>query len=157
MTERSYVWESILVGDATIAPYSSAEWAELQRFLVGASKDDYGMLAGTGNGTQLALEVQATGPASATVNLFVGAALCNGRLYINDATLNLAIGANASGNTRIDTIIIRGKDIGNVMLYTFQFQSPHTITSAYANQCVNKKTGLMISKLESITQGRLDK
>lgn len=107
MSERSYVWESTLVGDATIAPYSSAEWAELQRNLVNASRNDYGILAGTGNGTQLALEVQATGPASATVNLFAGAALVNGRLYINDATLNLSIGANASGNPRIDTVVIR--------------------------------------------------
>lgn len=107
MTERSYVYDGILVGDATIAPYSSAEWAELQRNLAGAARNNYGVLAGTGNGTQLALEVQATGPASATVNMFAGAAIVNGRLYINDATLNLAIGANASGNPRIDTVVIR--------------------------------------------------
>lgn len=107
MTERSYVYDGFLVGDATIAPYSSAEWSELQRNLASAARNDYGVLAGTGNGTQLALEVQATGPASATVNMYAGAAIVNGRLYINDATLNLAIGANVSGNSRIDTVIIR--------------------------------------------------
>jgi hypothetical protein len=107
MTERSFVWDGILTGDATIAPYSSAEWAELQRNLAGAGRNNYGVLSGTGNGTQVALEVQATSPASAGVRMFMGAALVNGHVYINDATLTLSISANASGSTRIDTVIIR--------------------------------------------------
>lgn len=114
MSERSYVYDGILVGDATIAPYSSADWAELQRYLVGAAHNDYGVLAGTGNGTQLPLEVQSTAIASASINMFAGAAIINGRVYINDATLNLAIGANASGNTRIDTLIIRRDTVAQI-------------------------------------------
>lgn len=107
MGERSYVWDNVLVGDATTAPYSSSEWAEQQGFLAGASKANYGVIDGTGDGTNNPLVVLASSPASKIIHLKAGAALCNGRLYINDADLPFTVQDNASGNARVDMLVIR--------------------------------------------------
>src|SRR5688500_5163194 len=109
MTQTSAPWEGILLGDAADAPYSSAEWAHLWALLhgVGASFPNYGVIKGTGGGTYDPLQVTATSPASVTVEVQAGAALVNGRLYENTSAVTLAVSANASGNPRIDTVIMR--------------------------------------------------
>lgn len=109
MAETSQVWDGILVGDATVAPYSALEWAAREELLhdIGSVFPNYGVLKGTGGGTYPALGVQAKAVVSANVEVQIGAALVNGRLYENTAALTLAIGANASGNARIDTVVLR--------------------------------------------------
>lgn len=107
MTERSYVWDGQLIGDATIAPYDTSEWARIWRNLTGGARVNYGVLKGTGDGTNEPLTVRATSPASKNVDVLQGAALVHGRLYETDATVTLAIAPNASGNPRIDLVILR--------------------------------------------------
>lgn len=109
MTEQSQPWEGQLIGDATLAPYSASEWASYwnKLFSVGSVFPNYGVIKGTGSGSYEPLAVLATNPASVNVEVQVGSALVNGRLYQNDAVISLPIAANASGNSRIDTIILR--------------------------------------------------
>lgn len=109
MAETSYVWDGILLGDATNSPYSAAEWTALWNLLhgVGDSFPNYGVLKGTGPGTFDPLNVHQTSIASTNIEVVAGSALVNGWLYKNSATVTLPIGANASGNPRIDTVVLR--------------------------------------------------
>lgn len=107
MTQNSSPWDGIAVGDAINAPYSSNEWAHLWALLSGAGSTfpNYGILLGSGDGTYDPLQVIASG--GSNVDVSVGAALVNGKLYETDAAITLAVGANASGNPRIDTVVLR--------------------------------------------------
>lgn len=110
MTELSTVWDGILTGDAAaVAPYSASEWAARQKLLQGQGTvfPNYGVLVGTGDGTYPALSVQAKSPATTQIEIEIGAALVAGYLYQNTAALSFTVGANASGNARVDTVILR--------------------------------------------------
>jgi len=107
MAETSRFWDGIAVGDAATAPYSSDEYARVQRDLIRASEADSGPLLNTGVAPDLGLTVRATTPASASVEVTAGSAIVRGTWYNSSATETLAIGPNASGNPRIDTIILR--------------------------------------------------
>lgn len=109
MTEYSLPEQGLTIGDAVLAPYSADNWATAWSYLIGfgASRADSGVIAGNGNGTQYSLQVAETSPTSANVTLYPGSAVVQGKQYVNDADLTLAIGANASGNDRIDTVILR--------------------------------------------------
>lgn len=109
MTEYGLPFDGVSLGDAVNAPYSAAEWAAqwaLQHG-VGSAFPNYGILKGTGSGSYEALDVTATNPVSTDIEIQIGAALVNGWLYRSTAVETKAIGANASGNPRIDTVIIR--------------------------------------------------
>lgn len=109
MTQSSKPWDGILLGDASEAPYSSNEWAHIWNMLhgVGSVFPNYGIIPGTGDSSHAPLQVLETSAVSANVEIHVGAALVNGKLYENTATEALAVGANVSGNPRIDTVILR--------------------------------------------------
>src|SRR5258706_14945776 len=109
MTEYSIPQQGILVGDASRAPYDASEWAyDHDAFMNGfGSRANFGVMYGYDNGTNFSLEVTAVAIASMNVELKVGAALIRGVVYVNNATYTLAIGANASGNSRIDTVALR--------------------------------------------------
>lgn len=70
------------------------------------------MLAGSGDATtgNLGLTVTQQSPAAKGVLVSSGAANVNGTIYTNDANVSLSVDPNASGLTRIDTIILR-KDV----------------------------------------------
>lgn len=105
MTEISRPWTGATIGDA--GPYSADQWAHLQRNAMGFNDPDSAPLLGSGAAPEVGLTVAATSPASAGVRVFAGSALVQGTYYETDATVTLAIAANASGNPRIDTIILR--------------------------------------------------
>lgn len=107
MTRASYFWDGITTGDA--GPYSSAQYALFLKFLhgIGASRPNLGPLLGSGTPPNNGLRVQAQSPAAAAVDVLAGAALVAGRLVTYDSTTALTIAANASGNPRIDTVVIR--------------------------------------------------
>jgi len=107
MTETSAPWELVTTGDATVAPYSSTEWAHLWalRHGAGAVFPNYGILQGTGNATYDPVQVIAAG--GAVVDVKIGSALVNGRLYETTAVVALTVNSNSSGNPRIDTVILR--------------------------------------------------
>lgn len=109
MTEYGLPFDGLLTGDASKAPYSAAEWARQWRLRhgVGTPYPNYGVFKGTGSGNYAALEVLAANPASSNVEVQIGAALVDGRFYETTAVAPLTINANASGNPRIDTVILR--------------------------------------------------
>lgn len=118
MSETSQVWDGISVGDAAaVAPYSASEWAARQKLLQGQGTvfPNYGVLHGTGDGTYSPLQVQAKSPASTQIEVEAGSALVNGYLYQNTAALSFTIGANASGNPRVDTVILRVDFVGQTV------------------------------------------
>lgn len=109
MTEISYPQDGLLLGDATAAPYDADEFAlHVMGNQAGfARRADYGPVKGYDDGTHYGLEVTQTSIASANVLLRPGSAMVTGTVYENTTDLTLAVGANASGNARIDTVIIR--------------------------------------------------
>lgn len=105
--QTSRPWDGISTGSA--GPYSSANWADTWDGAF-ARSDGYpnaGAFQATGTPPNNGLHVQAQSPAAAAVDVLIGTALVNGRWYINTATVALTIAANASGNPRIDTVILR--------------------------------------------------
>lgn len=107
MTEISRPWQSTTPGDA--GPYSSDNWSQLQRYIIGQDGQNVesGIVEGSGVNPDPGLTVTQRGAgANMSVDISAGAALVNGTFYIDDATVNKAIAANASGNPRIDTIIL---------------------------------------------------
>src|SRR5690242_11576305 len=100
MAEQSRHWTGTTIGDATLAPYSASKWADQERLEHGQGTvfPNYGVLQGTGDGTYPPLRTQATSPASAQIEIRPGSALVHGYLYENSSTINLTVGANASGN-----------------------------------------------------------
>lgn len=109
MTEYGLPFDGVLTGDSSKAPYSAAEWARQWKLRhgAGASYPNYGVFAGSGDGTYIPLQVNETSPISSNVQVQIGAALVDGRFYENDAVVTLAINANVAGNPRIDTIVLR--------------------------------------------------
>lgn len=109
MTQTSYPWDGQVLGDATIAPYDAGEWVELWRKLSGAGTVfvQNGLIQGTGGGTYEPLAVNASSPTSVNVEVAPGSALAHDRLYSSSAVEALAVSANASGNPRIDTVVLR--------------------------------------------------
>ncbi len=116
MTQNSSPWDGISVGDAANSPYSAAEWSHLWALLGGAGSGfpNYGILQGTGGSSTFdPLQVSAAGGANVQVN--IGAALVNGKLYETDAAVPLTVGANVSGNPRIDTVVLRADYIAQTV------------------------------------------
>ena len=97
MAETSRFWDGRTsegaAGDA--GSYSSAAFAELVAAIL---SDRTGVLSG--------LAVTQNTPAAKSVLVAAGKAIIAGRLYINDAVKTLAIDDNASGNPRIDRIVL---------------------------------------------------
>lgn len=110
MTEISFPHDGTSLGDATLAPYSAQEWATYWKnlFAIGGDRADYGVIRSTGGSNTLeSLQVSQNSPAAANVLVNPGSAMVNGTGYINDSTVQVTIAANASGNPRIDTIVLR--------------------------------------------------
>lgn len=109
MTEYGLPFDGVLIGDATKAPYSAVEWARQWKLRHGSGVllPNYGVFKGTGNGTYEALEVLETNPVSTNIEVQIGAGLIDGRFYETTAVVALPVNANASGNPRIDTVILR--------------------------------------------------
>lgn len=107
MTQISRPWNGVVTGDS--GPYSDQEWHEAWRNALGfgAGRANYGPVRGNDNGTDESLAVNADSPASANVVVSPGSALVRGLIYVSDATETLAIAANASGNPRIDVVVLR--------------------------------------------------
>lgn len=107
MTEATRPWNGTTIGDA--GPYSDSDWQELYRAIIGwgASRNNVGVFLGSGTQPNDGLKVQAQSPATASIDVLMGAALIQGIAYINTATEDFLIAANASGNPRIDTVIVQ--------------------------------------------------
>lgn len=105
MTEVSRFWTGTTPGDA--GPYSADQFSHVLELLLHASDDKSGVIIDSDPSVAFSLRVRATSPASTNVEVTAGAALVDGTFYENTATLTFAIAANASGNARIDTIVLQ--------------------------------------------------
>lgn len=106
MTELSYFWDGIVTGDAALAApdgYTEQQFASVFSKILGSDAATGFIVPDYAN----ELEVAADSPASANIEVNTGAASIKGMPYENTAVETLTIAANASGNPRIDRIILR--------------------------------------------------
>lgn len=108
MAEDSAYWAGEITGDAASvdvwdAPYTSLEWSDIWKKSL-ASDVNYGLVVPDYDNE---LEVTAKSPVSMNVAVDSGVMFIRGKMYENTTSNDLAIGANASGNPRIDRVIIR--------------------------------------------------
>lgn len=106
MTELSRPWNGTTVGDA--GPYTDEHWQEIWRNTLGLGgiRGNVGVFLGSGTSPNDGLKVQAQSPTTFNVDVLMGAALVHGIFYLSDATVPLTVSANASGNARVDTVIL---------------------------------------------------
>lgn len=107
MTQSGKPWNGTTVGDA--GPYTAKQWQELYQHIIGVGglRANVGVFLGSGTPPNEGLKVQAQNPVTTSIDVLSGAALVQGIAYINTATESFAIAANASGNGRIDTVVLR--------------------------------------------------
>lgn len=102
--ESSWPWDGTTEGDAVDAPYDEQAWGDLERLGFG-SGGNVGVLSNPYDLNRLAVTERGAG-ANMSVDVDTGAALVYGKWYKNTATVNLTIAANASGNPRIDRVVV---------------------------------------------------
>lgn len=126
MTQYGAPFDGILTGDATVAPYSSTEWARIWKLQhgAGASFQNYGVFEGSGGGVYPPLFVNAKSPVSTNIEVEIGAAQVNGHFYETTAVETFVVGANASGNARIDTVILRLDYVANTIRLALKQGTP---------------------------------
>lgn len=112
MTEISRPWsgQTALGDPGDAGPYSHINWRDIFRYSMGLYSADSGVLVDSGVVPDPGLTVQQQSPLAAGVTLTPGRALVQGTFYENDANLNFSIAPNVSGQTRIDTLILRRDD-----------------------------------------------
>jgi len=104
MTERSWPWPGVALGDA--GPYSDDEWDDMFEMRFGSGEGaDYrnrGVIRNWAN------ELEVIDPSIANqVNVDTGAALVHGKHYDNDAVVNIVGIPNSGAPWREDTILLR--------------------------------------------------
>lgn len=105
MSESSIPWTTNGTGDGNA--YAASEWTNIWRSLFfGRADADSGPIGNSGDGTHETLLVEATTPVSAAVYVRPGRAIVHGTFYENSATETIAISPNASGNPRIDIVVL---------------------------------------------------
>jgi hypothetical protein len=102
MAQTSQPFDGQVLGDA--GAYSSAQWANMYQTLVGTRGEDANLGVFRGYGTEL--RVVPTSPASAQIEVGIGAGIVQGRWFQSTATENFIISANASGFSRIDRMVL---------------------------------------------------
>lgn len=107
MTQDSRPWTGTTTGDS--GAYAASEWQQLHAYMigVGGARANVGPFLGSGTSPNDGLKVQAKTPATTQIEVLIGSALVQGIEYLNDATVSFTIAGNASGNPRIDTVILR--------------------------------------------------
>lgn len=91
-------------------PYSAANWARTWRGMFSSNvRPDAGVFDSSGDGSNAALNVEETAPASTNVRVRIGEAAVLGYWYGSDAEETIAIPANnnGSGFDRIDLVVLR--------------------------------------------------
>jgi len=91
MTERSWYWRGLITGDASLAPYNNDEWSDNIRILLEADRTVASIIGGYLNNLQV---YYASGT---TVYLFSGAAIVDGKLYVNTDNISFAITVPGAG------------------------------------------------------------
>lgn len=100
MTQKSFVWAGIALGDADQAPYDADEWSDIWNILFIRDNTDQGYIEGYLN------ELIVSNTAGTTIRVATGAALVDGTFYENDANIDTQIDVPAV-STRIDRVVLR--------------------------------------------------
>jgi hypothetical protein len=101
MAEDSFLWTTGGAGDGS-ATYTRSDWSKIIKVLAAMG----GKGLGIANGLLNELSGSVTG--ANTVQIDTGAAVVDGKPYLNDAAVNVNIpSAVGGGNTRIDRIVLR--------------------------------------------------
>lgn len=101
--ETSRFWQGTTIGDA--GAYSSDQFSDYMRGILSSDTNypNRGVLKEVLN----ELKVIAKSPATTQIEVGTGKALVYGREYSNDGAIDFTISANASGNPRIDLVVLR--------------------------------------------------
>lgn len=110
MTETSLPWGGTTTGHATQAPYSDDEWSDIWRKLFTQDRTTQGVLRDYAN------ELAVSG-ATSPVAVATGLALVDGKVYENDAQVDIAV-PTPGGATRIDRIVLRKDFAAQTVLIT---------------------------------------
>ena len=95
MTEKSFVWGGISVGDAPLAPYDDDEFSDMLALLLQYDRTVQGIVKTAHTSYSSNLEV--TNPAGDTIRVGTGAAFVDGKLYTNNAAIDFDFSAYANG------------------------------------------------------------
>jgi hypothetical protein len=95
MTELSMPWGGTSTGDASEAPYDDDEWSDLWALLHGYDRTTQGVIATAYSGAvgnllasaDLSTMLEVTSAAGPTIRVARGAALVDGKLYVNDSRI----------------------------------------------------------------------
>lgn len=99
------------------------QWTEQDMAEVLARFGRTGLIWGSSPGTA-GTELQVTAPGGMVVNVAAGEAFLQGLWYKNDASKALAIGANASGSTRIDSVVVHLDPSANTCVAQIKVGTP---------------------------------
>lgn len=103
MTEKSYVWDGVITGDATLAPYTKETFNKYAHLsLLSSSIKNYVVPAYLND-----LKVAPAGSYLMAVKIGSGAAVFNNYVYELDSDTSLSIIRPTSGYRRIDYVILR--------------------------------------------------
>lgn len=100
MTETSYYWADINIGDGSLSPYDDDEFSDIWRILFQRDRTTQGPIDDYLN------ELEVTNPAGTTITVDTGAALVDGKLYTNSSSVSNVIAAPAVA-TRYDRVVLR--------------------------------------------------
>ncbi len=100
MTEKSYVWGGIVVGDATESPYDDDEWSDLWRKLFTRDRTTQGVIDGYEG------QLVVSNPAGNTIRVPSGAGIVDGKFYENTADIDNIL-ATPAALTRVDRFVLR--------------------------------------------------
>ncbi|MBD3268511.1 hypothetical protein GF373_17725 [bacterium] len=101
MTQISMPWGGTASGDATRAPYSAAEWAEMEEDLVGAEAQ-HGVCRSDEDD-----ELEVTDGGANTATIGTGSAVVKGWWYKNTADVDLNVPDASIGSWRQDCIVVQ--------------------------------------------------
>lgn len=99
MSELSFPWGGIILGDAVQAPYTDDAWSDLWRLVFTTDRTVEGVIRSYLN----TLQVSGT---SSPLNVATGAAVVDGKIYINSGAVALAV-STPGGATRLDYVVLR--------------------------------------------------
>lgn len=121
MTEKSYVWDALVTGDASLAPYNKDEF---NTFLFSGSD---GLLQPLGNVVPNYLDnLQVTQGTGVSFSLTVksGAGMVKNHLFVSTEDVTVPIEPAASGYIRLDYIVLRLKTLD---IIGYEDQPTHTV------------------------------
>lgn len=99
MTEKSFYWADVNVGDGSLSTYSDDEFSDIWRILLQLDRTTMGYIQGYLN------ELVVTNPSGNVIRVDTGAALVDGKFYETDAVVNDTI-ATPAVSTRIDRFVL---------------------------------------------------